>query len=348
MDQRKIGKEIRQNVGEQLTHKERVERVLNGREVDRPVVSAWRHFYDRENIKSDLVESMLSFQRKYDWDFIKINSRASYHVENWGVRFRYSNDPMVKPSPVSFPVADRSDWEKIKPLDWRSGALGEILSAGKEILAQAGSEVFCLPTIFSPLSVAADLVKDEERFIEMIHEAPGDLHRALESITTTFSGYVREFIQVGMAGVFFATTEWASRDRITEDQYLEFGRPYDLQVLQAASGGIFNIIHVCKTGNMLPLFRDYPAPVLSWNPFETGNLSIHQAAQITDKIFLTGVDQNGVLLNGSEDQIGSQIENSLRDAPPGKLMVGPGCAVKVNTPDENLFALSNAVKGWKP
>ncbi len=334
-------------MGEQLEHKERVKRVLEGREVDRPLVSAWRHFYDKENTASDLVESMLGFQRKYDWDFIKINSRASYHVEDWGVRFRYSDDPMVKPLPDIFPVAEKSDWEKIKPLDWRSGALGEILSAGKEILAQAGSEVFCLPTIFSPLSIAADLVKDEERFIEMMHEAPGDLHKALESITATFSGYVMEFVQAGMAGIFFATTEWATRDRITEEQYLEFGRPYDLRVLQAASGGIFNVVHVCKTNNMLSLFRDYPAPVLSWNPFESGNLSIHQATQITDKIFLTGIDQNGELLNGSEDQIRNQIESSFRDSPPGRLMIGPGCALKINTPEENLIMLGSVVKERK-
>jgi uroporphyrinogen decarboxylase len=335
-------------MSKQLTHKERVRSVLEGREVDRPVVSAWRHFYDKENTIADLVGSMLGFQRKFDWDFIKINSRASYHVEDWGVRFRYSDDPMVKPVPESFPVAANSDWVKIKPLDWRSGALGEILNAGQDLLAQIGSEVFCLPTIFSPLSIAADLVENEEGFIGMMHDAPDDLHGALESITATFSGYVKEFIQLGMAGIFFATTEWASRDLITEEQYLEFGRPYDLRILEAASGGIFNVMHVCKTNNMLPLFRDYPAQVLSWNPFETGNLSIHQAAQITDKIFLTGIDQNGVLLSGSEDQIRNQIESSFRDSPPGRLMIGPGCAVKVTTPDENLFALCNAVKGWKP
>jgi uroporphyrinogen decarboxylase len=335
-------------MGEQLTHRERVERVLTGGEVDRPVVSAWRHFYDRENTKSGLVESMLGFQKKFDWDFIKINSRASYHVEDWGVRFRYSDDPLVKPTPESFPVGNKLDWKKIVLLDWKSGALGEILSAGKDILAQSGSDLICLPTVFSPLSIAADLVGEDKRFINMVQESPDDLHGALESITATFSGYVREFIRVGMAGVYFATTEWASRDRITEDQYLEFGRPYDLKILQAAGGGIFNVVHVCKANNMLPLFRDYPAPVLSWNPFEGGNLSIHQAAQITDKIFLTGIDQKGVLLNGSEDQIKRQVENSLDDAPQGRLMVGPGCALKVDTPDENLFALSNAVKGWKP
>jgi uroporphyrinogen decarboxylase len=80
-----------------LGHKERINRHLNGKEIDRPAVSAWRHFYDRENSKDDLVKSMIEFQRKFDWDFIKINSRAAYHVEDWGVRYDVSKDPLKKP-----------------------------------------------------------------------------------------------------------------------------------------------------------------------------------------------------------------------------------------------------------
>ena len=80
-----------------LNHKERMDRYLNGKEIDRPAVSAWRHFYNKENTKDDLVKSMLEFQKMYDWDFMKINSRASYHVEDWGVRFHFSEDPLKKP-----------------------------------------------------------------------------------------------------------------------------------------------------------------------------------------------------------------------------------------------------------
>jgi uroporphyrinogen decarboxylase len=329
-----------------LSHKERIDRHLSGKEIDRPAVSAWRHFYDRENTKGDLVNSMLEFQKKFDWDFMKINSRASYHVEDWGVRFGYSTDPLKKPVAENFPVAKKADWRKIERLDWRSGSLGEILAAGKEILDNIGSEIYCVPTIFSPLSIAADLVESDEKFIELAIDGPEELHTALEKITETFSGYVREMIEMGMAGIFFATTEWATRERLTEDQYLEFGRHYDLKVLGAASGGFFNIMHVCKTNNMLPLFRDYPVPVLSWNPFEEGNLSIEQADQISDKIFMTGVDQNGSLLNGSTTDIEKQVAESINSVPPGRLIIGPGCAVKVNTPEENLFALSETAKGW--
>jgi len=330
-----------------LSHKERIDRHLKGQEIDRPALSAWRHFYDRENTKDDLVNSMIEFQKKYDWDFMKINSRASYHVEDWGVKFGYSNDPLKKPVAERFPVKKIADWQKIKPLDWRSGSLGEILAAGKAILDEAGSEIYCVPTIFSPLSIAADLVESDEKFIELMIENPDELHGALEKISETFIGYVKEMVNIGMAGIFFATTEWATRERLTEDQYLEFGRHYDVKVLNAASGGFFNIMHICKANNMFPLFRDYPAPVLSWNPFEERNLSIDQADQISEKIFLTGVDQNGPLLNGPVKDIERQVSESIKSLPPGRLIVGPGCAVKVNTPDENLIALSEAVKGWQ-
>lgn len=329
-----------------LSHKERIDRHLSGKEIDRPAVSAWRHFYDRENTKDDLVNSMIEFQRKFDWDFMKINSRASYHVEDWGVRFRYSADPMKKPVAESFPIAKKEDWRKIETLDWNNGSMGEILSAGKEILDNVGSEIYCVPTIFSPLSVAADLVESDERFIELIIDDPEGLHTALENITETYAGYVKDMLKIGMAGIFLATTEWATRERLTEEQYLEFGRHYDLKILNAASGGFFNIMHVCKTNNMLPLFRDYPVPVLSWNPFEEGNLTIEQSNQISDKIFLTGVDQSGALLNAGAEDIEKQIAESINSVPAGRLMVGPGCAVKVDTPEENLVAMSETVKGW--
>ena len=57
-------------------------------------------------------------------------------------------------------------------------------------------------------------------------------------------------------------------------------------------------------------------------------------------------DQNGPLLNGPVEEIEKQVAESLNAVPAGRLIVGPGCAVKVNTPDENLYALSEASRGW--
>jgi uroporphyrinogen decarboxylase len=330
-----------------LTHKERLERILGGQEIDRPAISAWRHFYNRENSKEDLVRAMIDFQMKFDWDFMKINPRASYFVEGWGAKLHPSTDPLVKPTTISLPIVDPSDWAKIRPLPVNIGALGEMLDVSRELVGRMGAEVHILPTIFSPMSIAGDLVDGERRFVELLRSNPVELHLALEAITATFEEYVKKQMDVGVAGIFFATTEWASRSLLTEEEYLEFGKPYDLRVLGAARKAVFNILHVCNKNNMLPLFRDYPAQVLSWNPFDEGNLSIHQAAQIFDNIFLSGMDHNVTLLSGSPPAIKRQIETALQDAPPGKLIVGPGCAVKVKTPDNHLMAAAETVKGWR-
>ena len=56
--------------------------------MDRPPVSMWRHFYAEETAADTLAEAMLGFQREYDWDFMKVNPRASYHAEDWGLEMR--------------------------------------------------------------------------------------------------------------------------------------------------------------------------------------------------------------------------------------------------------------------
>jgi uroporphyrinogen decarboxylase len=334
-------------MNESLSHKERIERILSGQEIDRPAISAWRHFYDRENNKDDLVEAMIEFQRKFDWDFMKINPRASYHIEDWGAIYTASRDPLIKPGKVSLPVSKVDDWATIRPLVPTGGVLGEILSATQEIVNRIGSEIHIVQTVFSPLSIAGDLVDGDLHFVKLLRDGPRELHIALEAITETFTGFVTELMKTGISGIFFATTEWASRNLIAEEEYLEFGRHYDLKVLKAASSARFNILHVCSKNNMLPLFRDYPAPILSWSPFEPGNLSIHQAAQIIDKIFLAGMDQNVTLLEGPTGIIKKQIEDSLSEVQSGRLMIGAGCALKVNTPDNNLKAAVETAKGWK-
>ena len=63
---------------------ERVAAALAGAPVDRTPVSTWRHFIDREQNVADLSAAMLEYHRTYDWDFVKINPRATYFAEAWG------------------------------------------------------------------------------------------------------------------------------------------------------------------------------------------------------------------------------------------------------------------------
>ena len=81
----------------QMTHWERVRAALRGDDVDQPPISVWRHFYQRENSVEGLAEAMLGFQKQNDWDFMKVNPRANYHAEDWGLKQHLSGSDIVEP-----------------------------------------------------------------------------------------------------------------------------------------------------------------------------------------------------------------------------------------------------------
>jgi methionine synthase II (cobalamin-independent) len=173
-------------------------------------------------------------------------------------------------------------------------------------------------------------------------ESGNNLEPALEAITTTLSKYVQRLMRLGVSGIFFATTEWATRDVITEEQYLQLGQPYDLRVLENARPAKFNILHVCKANNMLALFKHYPCDILSWNKFEPGNLDFAQADKIISKTFLGGIDHIETLPKGTPEDVNAQVHASIAEADNHPLIIGPGCALKMRTPETNLIALRNS------
>ncbi len=75
-----------------LSHRERIQMILAGQKPDRFAVSFWRHFFHKESTAEGLAEAMVGFQKQFDWDFMKINPRADYHIEDWGFRQEYSRD----------------------------------------------------------------------------------------------------------------------------------------------------------------------------------------------------------------------------------------------------------------
>ncbi len=73
---------------QQMTKKERIRAMLRGLPVDRGPVAMWGHDPPREWSPADLVASTLESYREFDWDFIKLNPRASYFAEGMGERLR--------------------------------------------------------------------------------------------------------------------------------------------------------------------------------------------------------------------------------------------------------------------
>ena len=236
-------------MAEEMTHAERVWATLKAEAVDRPPASMWRHFFDRETSPEGLAEAMLAFQHRFDWDFMKVNPRASYHAEGWGLVMQYESPgpPRVAEAPVQKP----DDWLKLQALDLNRGVLAEQMHALELIARGLKGEVPFLMTVFTPLSIAARLVPSEELFVQHLREYPEKVAYALEVVTETFIRFSRACLERGASGLFYATTGWATYDRLSDDEYARWGRPYDLKLLEALPLAPFHILHVCRAHNML-------------------------------------------------------------------------------------------------
>jgi uroporphyrinogen decarboxylase len=330
----------------EMTHWERVRAAIKGRDVDRVPVSMWRHFFTMETSPEPLAEAMLGFQASFDWDFMKVNPRASYHVEDWGVKVKYNGD--AEPAVIGTPVKEPDDWLKIKVLDVNKGVLGEHLKSLEIIARELKGEVPFIMTVFTPFSIAERLTDSEEIFLRHLRENTAKVNYALDVITETFTRFSKACLERGASGIFFATTSWATTDRLTEKEYSTFARPYDLALLAALPPARFNVLHVCRQNNFLEAFADYPVQAFSWDPRGVGNPSLLKGKMMVNgKLVIGGLARDKSLVESKPDELAAEIRGMQLAI--GKIgwMLGSGCTFPPETPEVNIRAIREAVT-WKP
>jgi uroporphyrinogen decarboxylase len=324
-----------------------VEAALRGADVDHVPISMWGHSYAKEWSAEELAEAMLANYRQYDWDYMKVNPRASYHVEDWGATLRRANDSNHGPTFVSFPVNETGDWRRLRPLESDRGVLGEQLAALRQIRDGLRGEAHFVQTIFSPLSVAKYLVGNRAEPVKQSIETNADaLREGLEVITQTFATYGRACLDAGASGIFFATTGWASSDLLSEEEYRRYGVEYDLRVLDAVAGrATFNIVHNCGVHIYFDLLADYPVHAISWAATLAGNPSLGEGKQRTTKAVMGGVNEKTTLPDGTPNQVAEEVRQANAQTEGRRLLVAPGCSIPPRTPPENLAAAAAAARG---
>jgi uroporphyrinogen decarboxylase len=321
---------------------ERIQAVINGEELDIPPISMWRHFFREEPYINKLTEALIGFQRQFNWDFAKINPRANFMVEDWGVKDNYYDNDYKAPETVDWPVKSISDWNKIEPLNPQKGVLGEHLVLLNTISNNFKGDVPLLMTLFTPLSIAGRLAGNDSSMKTLLNENPKIIHQILEIITQTFIEFSEECLNAGASGLFYATTHWGTYNNMTDQEYNEFGRPYDLKLLNALPKSIFNILHVCQSNNMLRSLSDYPVQAFNWDTREPSNLSLKEGHQITGKVVIGGLGQKTTLPNGTTSDVIEEINDSRLEMCNKNWILGPGCTFSPETPEENLRVLRTA------
>jgi len=326
------------------SRRDRMFAAMAGDAVDRPPMAFWGHVYDRESSAADLAASTLEQRERFDWDFVKLNPRASYHGEPWGLVFRYPGGPAGKPVRTSHPLRTLDDFLRMRPVPSDAGALGEQLEAIRLVRKGLPSDVLLVETVFSPLAVVADLSENTAAIERTLAQEPNALCVALEAVTRTFEEFVPRALAAGADGIYFATVEWATADRPwTPEAYRTFATPYDRRVLARAQDAAFNVLHVCRPRNFLPALVDYPVTAVSWDATAEGNLDLRAGQDVVRGAVIGGIGHDDALVAADDTLALEQLERGFALTGGRRWIVAPGCSIHPSTPPERLDALREAV-----
>jgi uroporphyrinogen decarboxylase len=328
-----------------MNKKERVDAALRGDQVDRIPASMWGHDFGREwNLQSFAAAMVENFTR-YDWDYMKVNPRACYHVEDWGVKVRPSGEAYKAPIFEEPRIKSAADWKRLRPLEPDRGTLGEQLRALQLINHAVGYDAYFMQTIFCPLGVAMYLAGNRsEPVLQTLREDRAAMHRALRVITETFITYAIACMEQGASGIFYATNGWASKKMLGADTYREFGEQYDLEFLDAIkSRSKFNVLHNCGTHIYFDQLAEYPVQAINWDAKAEGNPDLGAGKKRSGKAVMGGISQKATLKTGSPEQVREEVAQAIELTGGRHFLLAPGCSIPPETASSNLEAIRSAL-----
>ncbi len=323
-----------------MTKRERIEAALHRRPVDRPPVAFWRHVPERDHTARGLADAMLSFQRRWDLDLIKIMSSGVYCVEDWGCKVAYQGSPNGAKTCTQHAVRQPSDWERIKPLDPGRGALGRELEALGLILTGRDDDVPVLHTVFAPLTIARKLAGD--RLDQDLRDHAEAVMGALEAITETVIRYLREVDGLGADGIFYAS-QAASCDVVAEGDHAKFSMPYSWRVLESLSGGpMWTLLHVHGQHIYFDRKATLPAAAMNWHDRRTAP-ALGDGLRRFQGAVVGGLNESQTLRTGPPAAVAADVADAIRQTAGTGVIIAPGCVLPLDVPDASLDAVVKAV-----
>jgi uroporphyrinogen decarboxylase len=325
-----------------LSHRERIERTIEGLPVDRPAVSLWRHFPVDDQTPEGLAKAVLQFQERFDFDFIKITPSSSFCIKDWGVEDEWQGNPEGTRHFTRQPVQDRQGWSKIKTIAPFKGSLGDQLQCIDLVRKGTPTSTPVIQTIFSPLSQAKNLV-GKDNLVAHLRLYPEEVKKALQVITNVTIDFVRACIPLKIDGLFFAV-QHAQYSLLNRQEFQDFGAYFDLQIIEAAKPLWFNVGHIHGTDIMFDEMLKYPVQVLNWHDLETFPSLDEGKKQYAKGAVCGGLRQWETLAYATPEQVKKEAREAIKQTNGSRFILGTGCVTPIISPDSNIFAAREVVE----
>ena len=327
------------------TKRERVESVVRGQLPDRPPVSFWHHFAPHQATGQPAVDAHLPLFKTYEVDFLMV---ITDHIFPGGgvVAARTAGDL------AALPVFS-GDEVFVGQL--------EVLSTLRRRL---GPDVCMCTTLFNPWALLRYLTQPpsdhhgppvlsgrdvrDETISSMLKEDRQAVKAALATIAESLGAFARECIRAGADGVFLSCRDdWVNVPANGPDTYDEMVRDLDLKILEAASAGTFNVLHICGRPQNFAAFAKYPVHVLNWADRAAGP-SLAYARDRVKPAIAGGVCNLNTLPKGTPDECAFEVRDAVRQARHRPIIITPGCTYDPQAvPQANLKAVVTAARQLK-
>lgn len=334
---------------DEMTPKERMQAILQGKKVDRLLVSPLILNFASRSLNltvrdfctngKNMGDANIACFKKYRHDIVYIFSTTSTLAEAMGTKMYFPEDdaPQVE---VPF-VQTREDLKKLKPVDpEKDGRLPVYLEAVKRCVDAIGDEVFIVPVIGAPFTTSAAL-RGTDVFIKELYTDPELVHSLMKVATQSVKNLIDAYVKAG--GVPVTVEPVATGSMISEKHFREFALPYLKEVYSHIhSYNLPSVLHICgKTKRVIKCMAESGADILSID-----NIDLLEAKELVgEKVCLMGnVSPADGMLKGNPDIIGSMVKECISkafDSPRG-FIVATGCEVPIKTPHENMIAFLEA------
>lgn len=328
----------------QMSRRERIRAAIAREPVDRIPYAFWRHFPTVDRSPAGLAQANLRFHERYGSDFLTVTPRAGYPVEAWGCVEAETVLPGGDRPCASHGVRSVQDWTRIRALD-PAGADGYVEQL--ELIVRLGfdrriGDAPVLPMLFSPLSIAGRLAGD--RLVTDLQEHPHLVAGALEAIADTQARLAELALAEGVSGIFYVV-QAASRSIHAEEVYAQFGEPHDRRVLGSIHGrSTLTIVHGHGDGLLFERLASLPAHAWSWDARRTPPTLAEGRAAVTGAV-VGGLDRWATLRDGMPAAAAAEAEDAVGRTGGTGVIVAPGGALPMNTPDATLAAVVKALGG---
>ena len=324
-----------------MNHRQRLEAVLAGTEIDRPPVALWRHFPVDDQHPETLAKSILLFQKTYDFDFVKITPASSFCVVDHGVRDEWKGNPEGTRCYTQYPVNSPEDWEKLRHLSPVEGHLGRQLECIRHIKNGLPSDTPFIQTIFDPMAQAKNLAGRENLLVHMRQHSE-KLLGGLEILMRSTIEFIQECIKLGVDGIFFAI-QHAQASLLTKDEVSRFITPFDEQILRASASLWLNVEHLHGKDLYFDAVPKLGVSVLNWHDQETYP-SLASAASSFSGAVCGGLRQWETLVYGNPKKVSEGAENAIASSGTTRFILGTGCVLPIIAPHSNIISARQAVE----